>query len=434
MLRKFTLFIFCNLAIVSMVAGQKPVDKYSSTIAESWYELQLQMIPKTAGYAPPVVARALGYTGLTLYQALQPGMNAYNSLEGSLQDLKNVPIPKDNDLLFWPAVANAAMMNIHMKFYGQDNKDNKLAIEQLFVENENTFTRKTDPGTLKKSNAFGIAVAEHIYKYSKTDGGHQAEKNLFPKEYKAPPKSCAWIGVGDQKALLPFWGNNRTFLPEIANHTLPEPPKCDIGNSSILYVQALEVYSIGKNLSDEQKAIADFWADDAGKTFTPPGHGAAIALQLIRNEDLSLDKAAELLCRIGIASNDAFVSCWKCKYQYFLMRPTSFIHSAIDDKWKSYLGNPPFPEYTSGHGTVSGAVAAVLSDMFGYNYAFTDHSHTARGLAPRSFDSFQDFAREAALSRLYGGIHYRMSNEEGLKNGIRIGKKACELKFKMKEG
>jgi PAP2 superfamily len=434
MLKIISYIFLLNFILTQFVFGQKPVDKYDSKVVESWYELQLTMIPKTAGFAPPVVARALGYTGLTLYEAIVPGMKNYSSLEGKVQGLKNVPKIKEGDQLYWPAVANAALMSVHSKFYGQDNKENKALIEDLFEFNDGALSHKTDPATLKKSNAFGISVAEHIYKYSKTDGGHQAEKNLFPKEYKAPPKSCAWVGVGEQKALLPFWGNNRTFLPEIANHSLPEPPKCDVGNSSILYVQALEVYSIGKNLTDDQKAIADFWADDAGKTFTPPGHGASIALQLARNENLNLEKSTELFCRLGIASNDAFVSCWKCKYQYFLMRPTSFIHSAIDDKFKSYLSNPPFPEYTSGHGTVSGAIAAVLSDMFGYNYAFTDHSHTARGLAPRSFDSFQDFAREAALSRLYGGIHYRMSNDEGLKNGMRIGKKACELKLKMKAG
>jgi PAP2 superfamily len=425
----FLLFCLCLTAL-----AQKPVDKYDSKVVENWYELQLKMIPKTAGFAPPVVARALGYTGLTLYEALVPGMQNYKSLEGQISELKNLPKIKDEDQLFWPAVANAALMQISLKFYAYDNKTNKTQIEELYRQTDGGFSRKTDPKTILRSNAYGIAVADHIYKYSKSDGGHQAEKNLFPKDFVAPPKSCSWIAVGEQKALLPYWGKNRTFLPEIANHNLPEPPKCDIGNSSILFVQALEVYSIGKNLTEDQKAIADFWADDAGKTFTPPGHGASIALQLVRNENLNLEKTTELFCRLGIASNDAFVSCWKCKYQYFLLRPTSFIHSAIDDKWKSYLSNPPFPEYTSGHGTVSGAIAAVLSDMFGYNYAFTDHSHTERGLPSRSFDSFQDFAREAALSRLYGGIHYRLSNEEGLKNGIRIGKKACELKLKMKEG
>jgi PAP2 superfamily len=434
MLRIVSYILLLNLLLTHIVFGQKPVDKFDSKVVENWYELQLAMIPKTAGFAPPVVARALGYTGLTLYEALVPGMQNYSSLEGKVQGLKNIPKVKEGDVLYWPAVANAALMTIQLKFYGLDNKENTTSIEELYSFNNDALGRKTDANTLKKSNEFGKSIADHIYKYSKTDGGHQAEKNLFPKEYKAPPKSCAWVGVGDQKALLPYWGNNRTFLPEIANHTLPEPPKCDVGNSSILYVQALEVYSIGLNLSDEQKAIADFWADDAGKTFTPPGHGASIALQLVRNEKLNLEKSTELFCRLGIACNDAFVSCWKCKYQYFLMRPTSFINTAIDGNWKSYLKNPPFPEYTSGHGTVSGAIAAVLSDMFGYNYAFTDHSHTARGLSSRSFDSFQDFAREAALSRLYGGIHYRMSNEEGLKNGIRIGKKACELKLKMKAG
>jgi hypothetical protein len=424
------LFLFLSLTCL----GQKPVKDLSSDVPLAWYSLQLKMIPKTSGFAPPVVARALGYTGLTLYEALQTGMPSYNSLAGNIQEYSDGPKPKNLEEIDWNLVSNAALYKITLSLYGYENKENKVLIEELYKKLNQKYGISKAPKTLKASNDFGEKVAEHVFKYSKTDGGHQAEKNLFPKDYKAPAQACAWVPVGEQKALLPYWGKNRTFLANIAEHILPEPPRCDIGNSSILFVQALEVYSVGKNLNEEQKQIADFWADDAGKTFTPPGHGISIALQLINKENLNLEKTTELLCRLGLASSDAFVSCWKCKYQYFLLRPISFIGAAIDQQWKPYLSTPPFPEYTSGHGTVSGAIAAVLSDMFGYNYAFTDNSHADKGLPARSFDSFQDFAREAALSRLYGGIHYRLSNEEGLKNGIRIGKKACELRLKSKEG
>jgi hypothetical protein len=142
-----------------------------------------------------------------------------------------------------------------------------------------------------------------------------------------------------------------------------------------------------------------------------------------------LDKAAEVYCRVGMAAHDAFISCWKCKYKYNLLRPVTFIQTSIDPSWNAYLENPPFPEYTSGHGTVSGAIAIVLSDMFGYNYSFTDFSHNKNGLKPRTFESFLHYANEAALSRLYGGIHYRISNERGLENGKRVGRAICEIKM-----
>nr|MCU0325236.1 vanadium-dependent haloperoxidase [Spirosomataceae bacterium] len=176
------------------------------------------------------------------------------------------------------------------------------------------------------------------------------------------------------QALQPYWGKNRTFVKGNADYELPEPPRCDAGISSIMYSQALEVYSAGKNLTPEQKEIAIFWSDDAGKTFTPPGHAISITTQV----------------------------CWKCKFMHNVLRPVTYIRTTIDRNWKPLLDTPPFPEYTSGHSSVSGATAQVLSDYFGFNYAFTDNSHADRGLKPRSFESFYDFANEAAISRLYG--------------------------------
>lgn len=414
--------------------SQKPVAQYDHDIASSWFELQLKLIPKTAGFAPPVASRALGYTGVTLYQALIAGMPKYKTLDGTLQGLNETPKPKANQSYDWDIVTNSALAHITGLLYAYDSDVNTALINELKAHNLTKIRHQFSVNAIKESESFGEKIAEHIYKYSKSDGGHRAEKNLFPKDFKPTLKACAWQGVENQKALLPYWGNNRTMMAGSAEFDLPAPPRCDIGNTSILYVQALEVYSIGTNLSDEQKEIANFWADDAGKTFTPPGHAVSIALQMIKNKNLNLQESSELLARMGIAINDAFISCWKCKYTHYLLRPISFINSAVDPNWKPYLSTPPFPEYTSGHGTVSGAAAAVLSDIFGYNFAFVDHSHQDRGLKPRSFNSFEDFAEEAALSRLYGGIHYRMSNETGMKNGERIGRKACELKIKMHQG
>jgi hypothetical protein len=412
---------------------QNKVPQLSHEVATKWFELQLQLIPKTPGFTPPVVSRALGYSGLTLYESLVHGMPNYKSLAGALQELDKLPLPIKSQIYDWEIVANNAQFVITRELYAANHKENTPIIIELRNAINQKLKEAVNEKTFKASVKFGEEIAEAIYKYSKSDGGHQAEKNNFPKDFKGTPGSCMWTPIGNQIALQPYWGENRTFIKGNADFDLPIPPKCEIGNSSLMFSQALEVYSVGKNLTEEQKEIAFFWADDAGKTFTPPGHGVSIALQLIKKENFDLEKTAETLCRIGLAVNDAFVSCWKCKFKYNILRPTSFIQTTIDPNWKSLLDNPPFPEYTSGHGTVSGAIAVVLSDMFGYNYRFTDYSHEARGLKPRSFDSFFEFAQEAALSRLYGGIHYRMSNEEGLKNGKRIGKSACELKLKMKD-
>lgn len=425
------LFVFFSLLFFTSFtfAQQKLAKDYPSEIAIKWFDFQLEIIPATTGFSPPVTARALGYSGLTLYESLVHGMPNNESLLGKLNGFAKLPLPKKDQSYNWGIVANKAQFEIIRFLYSNLSAENKSKAEKIYQEIQQKIALRDNEKTIRFSNEYGEEIAKAIYEYSKKDGGHNAQFSNFPKEYKLATGACMWIPVGNQQAMLPFWGENRTFIKGNADFDLPIPPRCEIGNTSLFYAQALEVYTIGKNLTQEQKDIALFWSDDPGKTFTPPGHGVSILSQLIKVEGIPLDKAAELFCKVGIAASDAFVSCWKCKYMHNISRPVSFINTAIDPKWKSFLDNPPFPEYTSGHASVSGAIATVLSEYFGYNYSFIDNSHKTAGLKPRTFDSFWEFAQEAAMSRLYGGIHYRNSNDEGLKNGKRIGKMVNQLSF-----
>src|SRR5687767_11199096 len=123
---------------------------------------------------------------------------------------------------------------------------------------------------------------------------------------------------------------------------------------------------------------------------------------------------------------DAFIACWHQKYVYNLLRPVTYLRRLVDPTWMPLLVTPPFPEYTSGHSVQSAAAAQVLTDLFG-DLAFTDHTHDARGLPPRSFRSFMEAAQEAAIARLYGGIHFRAAVERGIQQGICIGKRVTAL-------
>jgi PAP2 superfamily len=204
----------------------------------------------------------------------------------------------------------------------------------------------------------------------------------------------------------------------------PPPPPYSTDPASEFYALAWEVYQTNVNPTEEQRTIAPYWADGAGATGTPSGHWIAIMGQLARNDSLSLMAAAEGYVRIGLAVADAFIDCWRTKYLYNLLRPVTYIQDIIDPDWLPLLVTPPFPEHTSGHATQSGAVATVLTDLFG-DKAFTDTTHTDHGLtppqAPRTFTSFDEAAKEVAVSRLYGGIHYRSGNDNGLAQGRCIG-------------
>jgi membrane-associated phospholipid phosphatase len=147
--------------------------------------------------------------------------------------------------------------------------------------------------------------------------------------------------------------------------------------------------------------------------------------QLAWREPLSLMAAAEGYVRVGLAVADAFISCWQTKYTYTLLRPETAITRLIDPAWVPLLITPGFPAYTSGHATQSGAAATVLTDLFGIT-PFTDTLHQDHHLEPllepRRFGSFDEAAEEAAMSRLYAGIHYPFDSDNGLAQGRCIGR------------
>lgn len=189
----------------------------------------------------------------------------------------------------------------------------------------------------------------------------------------------------------------------------------------------MRAYEAVKRLSVERLEIARFWADDPGETGTPPGHWVAIENQLTAELKLRLDAAAEMYSRVGVALGDAFIACWHAKYRTNVLRPVTYIRRHIDPRWGPLLMTPPFPEHPSGHSVASAAAAEVLTDLFGAR-PFIDRTHAPRGLRARAFDSFHAAATEAALSRLYGGIHYPMAIEDGLTQGRCIGHRVNALR------
>jgi hypothetical protein len=208
---------------------------------------------------------------------------------------------------------------------------------------------------------------------------------------------------------------------------LPAHPPYSEGSASAFYKEAAEVHQTSKTLTSEQEEIARFWSDDPMLSSTPPGHWISIYLDVAAKEKLSAAKMAEGLARLGVAVADAFIGCWHSKYDYDLLRPVTFIRKHIDSKWEPLLITPPFPEYPSGHSVQSGAAVQVLESLFGTAYAFDDDTHAADGMAVRHFTSFDAAAEEAALSRLYGGIHFRAAIVDGLVQGRCIGNYAVNL-------
>ena len=204
--------------------------------------------------------------------------------------------------------------------------------------------------------------------------------------------------------LEPLAGTWRTWNLETGSQFRPGPPPAY--GSPQFRAEMNEVYTVSQRLTDEQRRIADFWADGAG-TVTPPGHWNMIAADLVRAAGWTTLRSAWLSATLNTAQADAFIACWDAKYAYWSLRPITAIRRLRNPNWLSYIVTPPFPSYVSGHSTTSAAAATVLAGFF-----------------PARAAQLEAMAEEAAVSRLYGGIHYRSDNEVGLALGERVGRVA----------
>ncbi len=415
---------------LATVPGDQPLpaSAFGLEVAAAWFDLALSLIQSTPGFSPPVASRALGYIGVTLYEALVPGMPGYRSLAGRLDDLGRSPEPAD-PACFWPAVANTALGSILSNMFPA-SAAGFPAIESLETSFAERFASIVPRGTLRRSIARGESVANFIFDWSKGDGGHEAYLHNFPA-YTPPVGLGLWVPTppGFLPALQPYWGTNRPFAvsPESCD---PGPPLTFSEDpSSPFRVEAEDCYAIATNLTPEEEAVARFWSDDPGATVTPPGHSISIATQVLGDLGASLDVAAETYAKVGIAIADAFIACWRTKYRHNLLRPVTYVRRLINPGWNPLLVTPPFPEYTSGHSVQSGASARVLTDLFG-DVGFTDHTNDSRGLAPRSFGSFLEAAQEAASSRVYAGIHFETAVTRGLSQGELVGQVVSSLVFR----
>jgi len=408
-----------------------PASEFDADVATAWLDVALELVKGTAGFSPPVASRAFAFAGVALYEALVPGMPDHRSLSGQMNGLPAIPHTGGSLAYHWPTVANAALATIHRSLFPIASHSNQEAMDALETRFAEAFRRSLPRGVFDRSVDRGQAVAAAVFDWSRGDGGHEGYLRNFPTDYVPPEGPGLWVPTppGFLRALQPTWGSNRPCVlpsgaaPPPGDHTpYSEDP------TSAFFAEAREVYETANALTPEQRTIALFWSDDPGTTPTPPGHSISMTTQVLRDHEAGLDVAAEAYARVGLAIGDAFISCWNAKYRYNLMRPVTYVQRSIDPTWMSPLTTPSFPEYTSGHSVQSAAWAQVMTDLFGVA-SFTDHTHDNRGFASRSFGSFFEAAEEAAISRLYGGIHFRPAIELGLQQGVAVGRAVSALQL-----
>lgn len=380
-------------------------------------------------FSPPVASRVYVYTSIAGYEAIIPQDSSYISLAGQLHGFTAVPRPQATKEYCFPLASVQAMVKVGKSLLFSEDR-----VDAFYDEVMNDFKNTGIPNDVfKRSVEYGDQVAEHVLQWAAKD--NYAETRSFPKyTISSDPGSWKPTPPGYMEAIEPSWNKLRTFVIDSAAQFAPKPPTSFSSvKSSPFFKEAMETYEVGKSLSDEQKEIAAFWDCNpfvmnvtghvmyATKLITPGGHWINIARMACRQTQGGPVRSAEAYAVTSIALADAFISCWDEKYRSVLIRPETYINQYIDENWLPLLQTPPFPEYTSGHSVISSAAATALTDLFGDNFAFADSTEVEFGLPVRHFKSFVEARDEAAISRLYGGIHYRPAIENGVGQGVKVG-------------
>ncbi|MRX62789.1 vanadium-dependent haloperoxidase [Maribacter luteus] len=380
-------------------------------------------------FSPPVASRVFAYPNVAAYEIIALNNEKYISLEGQVNELTAIPKPDANKPINYQLAALVAHMELSKRliFSEQDLEVFRDSLYSVWsAKNETTFLASKD---------YGLEVAEHIGKWMSEDNYNQTR--TMPKFTVDTDDETRWQPTPPayMDGIEPHWDKIRPFVIDSAQQFKPIPPPAfSLEEGSDFYKELKEVYDKGNEITkkgdeSEEIKIAQFWDCNpyvsvtrghlmfATKKISPGAHWIGITKIASKKSKSDFDKTVYAYTKTSLAIADAFISCWAEKYRSNLIRPETLINQHLDENWKPVLQTPPFPEYTSGHSVVSGAAASALTDIFGDDFAFDDDSEVPYGLPIRSFSSFNQAANEAAISRMYGGIHYRSAIEVGIKQG-----------------
>lgn len=426
----FVVFIFSLISVAGCKhkADPKALDAFCNNLLPE-YNSKLTGVIISDIFTPAVISRIFAYTNIAAYEALKPQYKDYQSYAGKLRDLQPLPKPVDGKQYCFPVSSVIAFTTVAQKLVF--NSDAVVDVEKGLLKKLDSLGMDKD--LLDSSVSFGRQVGNHIVRWTQKDG--YLERNSFPayivtKEpgrYQPTPPNYI-------DAIETNWKTLRPFVLDSASQFRPPPPlKFDTTVGSAFYKEAYEVYDVCKNPHQGDSATAWYWDDNPNTSITnghityfqqknsPPGHWIRIACAIAQKEKFDPMKTASLVSKTAIAMADAFISVWEAKFVYNYIRPETFINRYIDKDWMPLIQTPAFPEYPSAHSAASASAATVLTKMVGSNYNFIDSTEVDYGRPTRKFSSFFEAADQAAISRMYGGIHFHTAIEAGKQEGKSIG-------------
>lgn len=423
---KYSLLLMLLLP-ASMLKAQQGDRALSQKIKPTVFHLSMVMMHDVVN--PPAAARYYAYCLLGAYDIVSHCDQRLVSPEKFCRDYKGaeISVPKDQyDLrlasLYCILETGRQMMPSGFTLEEQEKELDTWLQQQAYSKE-----------IIEQSIKVAGEVTAHVLKYAAGDGYGKLSSMMHYTPIKGDaywyPTPPAYM-----EAIEPNWKTIRPLVIDSCNQFVPPPPVAFSNDSgSAFYNQAYEVYKAVKYPDDYKLTIAAFWdcnpfvVATSGhmmlgfKKISPGGHWMNIAGIASENAGLDFNQNVMVQFLTGVTIMDAFISCWDEKYRSNRVRPESYINRRIDPQWTPILQTPPFPEYTSGHSVVSTAAAVVLAFLFGNRQEFLDDTEILFELEPRKYHSFMEAANEAAISRLYGGIHYRDAIENGQVQGRAIG-------------
>lgn len=378
---------------------------------------------------PPLAARFFAYICLSGYEVMALNDSTYESMQGRLNEFPAIESPEVEGYSV-SLSAMLAMLETASKLQpsGQVIAD----YQQQFLDS--CAQLGYSEAMLTQSLAYAQGVSQQVLAYAQKDGYNKTSN--YPK-YTPTREDGYWYPTPPAyfSAVEPHFNKVRPLTMDSASQFKPAPPApFSEDKDSPFFKMLYEVYEEGVELPDDHRTIASFWDCNpfamqntghlmvALKKISPGAHWMGITGIACREAEKGFPEALHLHTVVAVGLMDAFLSCWDEKYRSNRIRPETAIRKYIDPTWEPLLQTPPFPEYTSGHSTISGASGYILTYYLGDDFAFTDDVEVRYGIPARQFSSFMAAAKEAATSRLYGGIHYRDANENGTAQGLNVGK------------
>ena len=430
--QKFSLGFFFILMIYSCKPNYDPI-----VVSTEDFHLSVDRVIDAMVhdiFSPPVASRVFVYPNIAAYEIIAQNDSMYQSLEKQIGHLSAIPKAGKNKSINHSLSALIAHIDLSRQLIFSEDKIKGFR-DSLYTKWENT-----NPVEFENSREYGLQISEFIANWMNNDNYPQTR--TMPKFRVDSEDESRWQPTPPSymDGLEPHWNKIRPFILDSAAQFKPTPPPSfSMEKTSLFYKELQEVYDISEQITkkgdeSEEIAIAQFWDCNpyvsitrghlmfAVKKITPGAHWIGITKIASKKDNANYSKTVFAYTKTSIALADAFISCWDEKYRSNLVRPETLINTYFNDEWKPILQTPPFPEYTSGHSVVSGAASVVLTSIFGENFDFIDNSEVPYGLKERSYSTFSEAADEAAISRMYGGIHYRSAVEIGVEQGRKIGK------------